>query len=148
MFWSSQGRKYSIYGRFCSTTLNKLKSELCYKLQQMYGSCIAVSNYWVQSARQITTANACMRFSYLLELYGLSACGSIIKLTASLSLILFNFCSNSVELDQRLSCKFQYLNVLVDTLGIGCRKILYQVWNRVRIWGLGGYMYAHPKRSQ
>ena len=76
MFSSSQKGKCSIYGGFFSITLNKLKSAVtsyskCMdhvaQFQVMYSNCtksVSVSNNYSKY----------MRFSYLLELYGLSAC--------------------------------------------------------------------------
>ena len=54
----------------------------CYKLQQMYGSRRGVSNYskCTRSASVSNSDSKCMRFSYLLELCGLSACGPTLEI--------------------------------------------------------------------
>ena len=53
-----------------------------YKLQQMYESRRGVSNYskCTRSASMSNSDSKCMRFSYLLELYGLSACGPTLEI--------------------------------------------------------------------
>ena len=62
MFWSSQGRKYSIYGGFFSITLNKLKSAVNYSKCMGHvvrfqitanGSSVSVSNTELQQMYRI-----------------------------------------------------------------------------------------------
>ena len=75
MFWSSQEGKYIVFMFFYDHSKQTEVSH--YKLQQMYGSYCAVSNYskCTRSASMSNNYSKCMRFSYLLELYGLSVCG-------------------------------------------------------------------------
>ena len=83
MFWSSQGRKYGIYGRFCSITLNKLKSAVT-NYSKCMGHAARFHSKWVSSVSVSNNYSKCMRFSYLLELYGLSPCVLTTKISTNL----------------------------------------------------------------